>query len=76
MFWWLIKSPTICISLSLYAAESSVPGINWTGACCSFTALTASSIPATVSWSVSAKAARPFSIAFETSTDGGHVPSE
>ncbi len=64
------------MSLSLYATDNSVPGINFNGAFCFFTALMASSIPDTVSWSVSAKAASPFSTAFVISTDGGHVPSE
>ena len=76
VFLWFIKSPTICMSLSLYATDSSVPGINFNGAFCSFTALMASSMPDTVSWSVSANAASPFCTALPTSTEGGHVPSE
>jgi len=67
VFLWFIKSPTICISLFLYATDSSVPGINSSGAFCSFTALMASSMPDTVSWSVSANAASPFSAALATS---------
>ena len=73
---WSIKRPTMCISWSLYATDSSVPGINFTGAFCSLTASKAASIPFTESWSVSANALMPFLTAMLTSSAGEHVPSE